>query len=424
MSAPATPRSPVPDDGPENNAMVIIGAGLAGAMAAATLRTEGFAGPVILIGGEDEIPYLRPPLSKGFLAGTETADSLPVYPNTWYEEHRVELIISDAALSFDPTAHTVTLTSGRVLTYAKLLLATGAAARQLSLPGSDLAGVQYFRTRADAVALRSELAGGGRRLVLIGSGWIGMEIAASARSLGNDVTLLGLEAVPLSNVIGAELGRVFMARHEQAGVQFRVPASAAAIKGNHDGRVTGVVTSAGENLPADLVVIAVGVLPNTALAETAGLTITNGIRTDSGLRTSAADVFAAGDVANAMHPVTGEYARSEHWANAIAGGQTAARSMLGQKAALADIPYFYTDQFDLGMEYSGYAALAKSAQLVIRGSLENHEFIAFWVLDGRVVAGMNVNVWEVQDAIKELIGSGRPVDTLRLADPKTELDTL
>ncbi|MBG0739466.1 FAD-dependent oxidoreductase [Paeniglutamicibacter antarcticus] len=404
--------------------MVIIGAGLAGATAAATLRAEGFAGPVVLIGGEDAIPYLRPPLSKGFLAGTETADSLPVYPHTWYAEHHVELIISDAAISFDATAHTVTLASGRVVTYAKLLLATGATVRRLSVPGSELAGVQYFRTRADAEALRAELAGGGRRLVLIGSGWIGMEIAASARTLGNDVTLLGLEDVPLSNAIGSELGRVFMARHEQAGVQFRLPASAAAIKGDDDGRVTSVVTSAGETLPADLVVIAVGVLPNTALAETAGLSITNGIRTDSGLHTSTADVFAAGDVANAMHPVTGEFARSEHWANAIAGGKTAARSMLGQDAALADIPYFYTDQFDLGMEYSGYAALAKSAELVIRGSLENHEFIAFWVLDRKVVAGMNVNVWDVQDAIKALIGSGRQVDTQRLADPKIALDTL
>ncbi len=424
MTETATPSSQVPDAGPETDAMVIIGAGLAGATAAATLRSEGFAGPVILIGGEDAIPYLRPPLSKGFLAGTETADSLPVYPRTWYAENRVELITSDAATSFDPTAHTVTLASGRVITYAKLLLATGAAVRPLSLPGSELAGVQYFRTREDAVALRSELAGGGRRLVLIGSGWIGMEIAASARTLGNEVTLLGLEDVPLSNAIGTELGRVFMARHEQAGVHFRLPVSAAAIKGDDDGTVTGVLTSAGETLPADLVVIAVGVLPNTALAETAGLSITNGIRTDSGLQTSAADVFAAGDVANAMHPVTGEYARSEHWANAIAGGRTAAQAMLGQDAALADIPYFYTDQFDLGMEYSGYAALTKSAELVIRGSLENREFIAFWVLDGKVVAGMNVNVWEVQDAIKELIGSGRRVDTQRLADPEIALDTL
>ncbi len=410
--------------GTGSGAMVIIGAGLTGGTAAATLRSEGFTGPVILVGAEDSAPYLRPPLSKGFLAGKDSEESLLVNPAGWYAENNVELVLSDVAVAVDPQAHTVTLASGRVLEYAKLLLATGASPRVIPLPGVELAGVQYFRTHADSVRLHTELAGGGRRLVLIGSGWIGMEVAATARGLGNDVTLLGLEEVPLSTAIGAELGRVFAGRQEEEGVHFRLPAAAGALRGDNDGRVRAVVTSTGETLPADLVVIAVGVVPNTALAEAAGLTISNGIVTDAGLRTSAEDILAAGDVANALHPVTGALARSEHWANAIAGGNTAARSMLGQDAALDQIPYFYTDQFDLGMEYSGYAALTKDAELVIRGSLEKREFIAFWVLDGKVVAGMNVNVWDVQDAIKELISSARTVDTAHLADPQIALDTM
>ena len=410
--------------GPENGAMVIIGAGLAGATAAATLREQGFTGPVLLVGEEDQVPYIRPPLSKGFLAGKDSEESLLPYPAQWYAANKVELITGQRATAISPTEHTVTLADGRTLRYAKLLLATGASPRVIPLPGLELQGVQYFRTKEDSRRLHGELAGGGRRLVLIGSGWIGMEIAATARELGNDVTLLGLEDIPLSAAIGPEIGAVFAGRHREAGVQFRLPVSAGQITGDDGGHVTAVVTSSGETLPADLVVVAVGVVPNTALAEAAGLTVSNGIQVDAGLRSSDPDIFAAGDVANALHPVTGEYARSEHWANAIAGGTVAGRSMLGQNAVLEDIPYFYTDQFDLGMEYSGYAALAKDAQLVIRGSLDNREFIAFWLRGGKVVAGMNVNVWDVQDAIKDLISSGRTVDPQRLADPDVELGDL
>nr|WP_035775450.1 FAD-dependent oxidoreductase [Arthrobacter sp. H5] len=404
--------------------MVIVGAGLAGATAAATLRAEGFGGPVILIGAEDAQPYLRPPLSKGFLAGKESEESLLPYPADWYTQNNVELILSDAATHIDPVAHTVQLTSGRSIQYSKLLLTVGASPRKLDLPGAGLGGVTTYRTKSDSQYLHTELSGGGRQLVLIGSGWIGMEVAATARELGNEVTLLGLEEVPLSAAIGSELGNVFAARHKEAGVRFLLPASVKEIKGDDDGGVTSVVTSTGEELPADLVVIAVGVTPNTGLAEAAGLTVSNGIQVDSGLRTGVEDIFAAGDVANALHPVTGEYARSEHWANAIAGGEVAAKSMLGQRAELDAIPYFYTDQFDLGMEYSGYSSIAKDAEVIIRGSLEDREFIAFWVRDGKVVAGMNVNVWDVQEVIQDLVKSGRTVDVKALADPMTELGSL
>ncbi|WP_026544574.1 FAD-dependent oxidoreductase [Arthrobacter sp. 35/47] len=407
-----------------NEAMVIVGAGLAGATAAATLREEGYAGPVVLLGAEGQVPYLRPPLSKGFLAGKESEESLLPYPEQWYRENDVELLTSDAAVSVDPASHTVALAGGRSLRYGKLLLATGAVPRRLDIPGADLEGVHYFRTKTDSQWLHSELAGGGKKLVLIGSGWIGMEVAATARELGNEVTLLGREDIPLSAAIGRDLGKVFLDRHLEAGVRFRLPSEAAEIRSDGAGRVTAVVTDTGETLPTDLVVIAVGVLPQTALAESAGLTVTNGIQVDSALRTSAEDIFAAGDVANVLHPVTRRYTRSEHWANAIAGGKVAARSMLGQNAVLDDIPYFYTDQFDLGMEYSGYGALTADAALVVRGSLESREFVAFWLLKERVVAGMNVNVWDVQEDIQELIRSERTVDRKALADPERALGSL
>ena len=419
---PSTPATPGTADA-NIPGMVIIGGGLTAATAAETLRAEGYDGPITIVADEAEIPYQRPPLSKGFLAGKEDEDALLPLPASWYPENNVTVLTGTAATALDPGAHTVTLADGSVLPYAKVLLATGAAPRRIPFPGVELAGVYTFRTKADSVALKELLSAGGHKLVMIGSGWIGMEIAATARELGNDVTLLGLEVVPLSAAIGAELGGVFVNRHQEAGVKFVLPASAAAIRGT-DGKVTAVLTTTGEVLPADIVIVAVGVVPNTALAKDAGLTINNGIEVDAALATSAEDVYAAGDVANAMHPVTGTFARSEHWANAIASGKVAAKSMLGRAAALDDIPYFYTDQFDLGMEYSGFGALTKDAELVVRGDLAKREFIAFWVLEGRVVAGMNVNIWDVQDAIKALITSRRIVDTVKLADPQTPLEEI
>ena len=416
MSESSTPS-------PADTGMVIIGGGLTGATAAETLRKEGFTGPVTIVADEPEIPYQRPPLSKGFLAGKEGEDALLPLPASWYPENNVTVLTGTAATALDTAAHTITLDNGTTLQYAKALIATGAAPRHIPFPGVDLKGVYTFRTKADSIAMKELFTGGGKNVVMIGSGWIGMEIAATATELGNKVALMGLEDVPLSVAIGNELGTVFADRHKEAGVQFVLPASAAEIQGK-DGTVTSVLTTTGVTLPADIVIVAVGVVPNVALAKDAGLTITNGIEVTSSLQTSAEDVFAAGDVANAMHPVTGAYARSEHWANAIASGKVAAKSMLGQAAVLDDIPYFYTDQFDLGMEYSGFGALTKDAEVVVRGSLEKREFVAFWVLEGRVVAGMNVNIWDVQDGIKALISSARTVDTAKLADPETPLEDI
>lgn len=405
--------------------IVIVGGGLAGATAAKSLRAEGYGGPVILLAEERHHPYLRPPLSKEYLLGKAEDEALPVVPAGWYEENGVELRLGATVTGIDPSARTVTFGDGRTLDYAALLLATGARPRRIPLPGSDLEGVSTFRTVDDCRRLRAGLAGGGRNVVMIGSGWIGMELAAAAAAYGNSVTLLGLEQVPLGAAIGPELGGFFRSLQEANGVRFRLPASAAGINGQ-SGRVTGVVTDAGEVLPADLVIIAVGVVPEVSLAGAAGIALQNGILTNASLRTSAPGVFAAGDAANALHPFTGEHHRSEHWANALNGGKVAAKSMLGQDAVMDAVPYFYTDQFDVSMEYSGFPALAAGAP-TIRGSLEGKEFLAFWQRDGRVVAGMSVN-WprsgRPQKFIKQLISERTAVSPQELADPDIPLDRL
>ncbi|MFI2563188.1 NAD(P)/FAD-dependent oxidoreductase [Paenarthrobacter sp. NPDC018779] len=408
--------------------MVIVGGGLAGATAAKTLRAEGFEGPLTLLAAEGRIPYLRPPLSKEFLLGKAEDDAVDVAPGDWYADNEVELLLDHPATALDVAAHTLTLMDGKHIDYARLLLATGAQPRHIPLPGHELEGVMTFRTYKDSVRLRSLLQEGGQRVVMVGSGWIGMELAAAARSYGNEVSLLGLEDVPLSAAIGPRLGARFQKAHEDHGVVFHLPASAASIEGR-DGRVLSVRTNTGISLPADIVVIAVGVVPDTALAEAGGLELRNGILVDASLRSSAPDVFAAGDVANALHPFTGEHHRSEHWANALNGGKTAARSMLGQDAVLDAVPYFYTDQFTLSMEYSGYPSLAANVDPVIRGSLEDDSYIAFWLRDGgqgaqQVVAGMSVNQRRVQKPIKALISGRHRVDVQSLTDPGIPLEEL
>ncbi len=403
--------------------IVIAGGGLAGATAAKTLRSEGFDGRITVVSAENEQPYLRPPLSKEFLLGKAGEDTVPVLAAGWYGENDVELLLGDPVATADPAAHTVQLGSGTELRFNKLLIATGAQPRRIPLPGSDLAGVMTFRTFNDSRRLKEELSVGGRNVVMIGSGWIGMELAAAASSYGNTVTLLGLEDVPLSMAIGPELGGFFRKLHEKHGVRFRLPASAAEIRGT-GGKASAVVTNSAEVLPAHLVMVAVGVVPDTALAETAGLDIRNGIVVDSSLRTSSPDVFAAGDVANALHPFTGDHHRSEHWSNALNGGKVAAKAMLGQDAKLDVVPYFYTDQFDVSMEYWGYPTLASGSVPAIRGTLEENSFMAFWLRDGAVVAGMSVNQQRVQKPVKALISGRIPVDVDRLTDPAVPLDQL
>jgi 3-phenylpropionate/trans-cinnamate dioxygenase ferredoxin reductase subunit len=391
--------------------IVIIGAGLAGAKAAETLREEGFTGEVVLIGAEQERPYERPPLSKGYLQGTAEVSEVYVHDEGWYAANDVRLRLGDAATRIDRQAHVVYLGSGEREPYDKLLIATGATPRPLPVDGADLDGVHYLRTLADSQALRAAFAHQGN-VVVIGAGWIGLETAAAAKQAGCRVTVLEADPAPLYRPLGAELGEIFKGVHERHGVRFRFGAQAARLRGA--GHVREVVTSAGEVFPADDVVVGIGAAPNVELGRDAGLEVASGIVTDASLRTGDPDVYAAGDVAEAASPLLGRRIRVEHWANALNQGPVAARAMLGQDVVYDEVPYFYTDQFEIGMEFSG--DIAGYDDVVYRGSADDLEFIAFWLRHGRVLAGMNVNVWDVVPDVQALIRSGRSVDVKRLTD--------
>ena len=407
----------------ETEKFVIVGAGLTGATAAKTLRAEGFTGRIRLVGSELHRPYIRPPLSKDFLAGSATRESADVEAPDWYRDNDIDLTLHTDAVTLDPQTHRLELAGTGWIDYDSLLLATGSTPRLLDIPGTDLPGVHYLRTVDQAETLRHLLADGGKRLVLIGSGWIGMEVASVARTLGNDVTVLERDPIPLATALGDELGQMFADLHAEHGVVLRPSVRVAEITGEN-GRVSGVRLDDGEIVAADLVLVGVGAVPNVELAQRAGLAVDNGVLVDAALRTSDPSVYAAGDIANAMHPLIGQRLRSEHWANALKGGAAAARSMLGQSVSYDDVPYFYTDQFDLGMEYSGYGPLTRGAFVVYRGDRRNRTFIAFWVANDRVVAGMNVNVWDVNEAVQGIIRRAHPVDAARLADETVPLEEL
>jgi NADPH-dependent 2,4-dienoyl-CoA reductase/sulfur reductase-like enzyme len=405
---------------PAQEPFVIVGGGLAGAKAAETLRTEGFDGPLVLVGEEAELPYERPPLSKGYLLGTAARESAQVHDAEWYGKQDVDLRTGVRATRLDVAAHRVELDTGE-LGYAKLLLATGSSARRLPVPGAELDGVRYLRTLADSDRLLADLSGGGRQVVIIGAGWIGLEVAAAARHHGNSVTIVEPQPTPLHAVLGSRMGAVFARLHRDHDVDLFTDTTVREFRGA-DGRVTAVVTDHHAGLPADVVVVGVGAAPNIGLAAAAGLEVDNGIVADHALRASAPDVFTAGDVASAFHRLYGRYVRVEHWANALNGGPAAARSMLGQDVSYDRVPYFFTDQYDLGMEYSGLAGPGDT--VVCRGNPDDGAFIAFWMADGRVTAGMNVNVWDVTEPIQQLIRSHREVQAARLADPDTPLEML
>jgi 3-phenylpropionate/trans-cinnamate dioxygenase ferredoxin reductase subunit len=397
----------------------IVGGGLAGAKAAETLRAEGFDGEVILFGDEREVPYERPPLSKGYLLGQDARDKAQVHPAEWYKDHNVDLRIGVTVTRVDPESHTLSYEGGTV-TYDKLLLTTGSSPRQLSIPGADLDGVFYLRQLTHADALRAAFKRGAR-VVIVGAGWIGLETAAAARTAEASVTVLEPQETALQPVLGPELGAKFAKLHTDHGVEFRFGESAAEFHGDAGHRVGSVVTSSGKTLPADVVVVGIGVTPNDELASAAGLAVEGGVLTDAALRTSDPDIFAAGDVANSEHPLLGRRIRVEHWSNALNGGPAAAKSMLGQAVTYDRVPYFFSDQYDLGMECSGLPSPGTYDQVVYRGDADGLEFIAFWLSGGKLVAGMNVNVWDVTDDIQSLIRSGRPLDTSRLTNPDIPL---
>ena len=398
---------------------VIVGASLAGAKAAETLRHEGFEGRVVLVCAEDERPYERPPLSKDYLRGEAGRERVYVHDEDFYAEHDIELCLGRAAVDMNASLREVALDDGERLRYDRLLLATGAEPRRLAIPGGDLDGVHYLRSVEDADGLRERLDRGGA-VVVVGAGWIGAEVAASARQRGLEVTLVAPEAVPLERVLGREVGGVYRDIHTDHGVRMLLGTRVEAFEG--DGAVERVRTSDGRHLDCDFVVAGIGVQPRTQLAARAGLSIGDGVLVDEHLQTSAPGVFAAGDGAGAQHPFYRERIRVEHWANALRQGPAAACNMLGAAEPYDGLPYFFSDQYEVGMEYSGFARTWD--RVVFRGDATGREFIAFWLAGDRVQAGMNVGVWDVVDPIQRLIRDRVAVDDWRLSDPDVPLEQL
>ncbi|WP_338773011.1 FAD-dependent oxidoreductase [Nocardia vulneris] len=404
---------------------VIVGGGLAAAKLAEALRANDFPGSVTVIGAEEHLPYERPPLSKEHLLGKKALAEFTVDPAQWYRDHNVDLRLGTTVTGLDPAAKTVELPDGSTVAYDKLALATGSTPRTLSIPGADAPNVYTLRTINDSDTLIELFASAAQRIVIIGAGWIGLEVAAAARTAGVEVTIVESAEQPLLGALGPEMGAVFAELHRSHGVDLRLGAKISEIttrEGIATDLATGVKLDDGSTIEAEAVLVAVGAEPNVELAEAAGLAVDGGVLVDEHLVTSDADIVAVGDIAAQQHPVLGSRIRVEHWANALNQPAVAAATMLGKQASYDRLPYFFTDQYDLGMEYTGYAAPGAYARVVTRGDVAGREFVAFW-LDGddRVLAGMNVNVWDVTDRIKELILNGAPADPDALADTSKPL---
>jgi 3-phenylpropionate/trans-cinnamate dioxygenase ferredoxin reductase subunit len=403
-----------------HSTFVIIGAGLAGAKAAEALREEGFDGSILLLGEETAPPYERPPLSKDYLQGKVNREEVFVHESGWYTRHDIDLRLDTPARAIDRDRHEVLLAHNERLGYDKLLLAAGASPRRLAISGAESERVFYLRRLEDSERIRDTLHGISR-VAIIGAGWIGLEVAAAARAADVAVTMVEIGTMPLLRVFGPQVAPVFADLHRGHGVNLRLGVGVEEIT-SEGGIATGLRLADGTRIMSDAVIVGVGAAPNTQLATDAELEVTDGVVVDASLCTSDPDIYAAGDIARAFHPLIGQHIRVEHWANALNQPVTAARAMLGDDTAAYDrMPYFYTDQYDLGMEYTGYVEPDGYDHVVIRGDLAKCEFIAFWMRSDRVLAGMNVNVWEVTDAIQQLIRNGKPIDTSRLVNPSVPL---
>ncbi|WHU47161.1 FAD-dependent oxidoreductase [Gordonia sp. L191] len=403
-------------------AVVIVGGGLAGAKTAEALREQDFDGDVVLIGAEDHLPYERPPLSKEFLAGTKQPVEFTVHDADWYRDNNIDLRPGTTVERVDTDAKQVVLPDGSTVAYDKLVLATGSSSRHLNLPGEDAAHVHHLRTLDEATALGDDI-GPGRRLAIIGGGWIGLEVAASARQRGAEVTVAEVGELPLLSVMGREVAQVFADLHREHGIDLRTGVQVQEIL-ETEGFATGIRFGDGTTVDADAVLVAAGAVPALGPAESAGLDIDGGgVLVDAGLRSSNPDVFVVGDIANAEHPVLRRRVRTEHWANALNQPAVAVTNLLGGAAEYDNLPYFFTDQYDLGMEYAGLAGADDT--VVLRGDVAAREFVALWVSDdARVLAGMQVNIWDQLDDIKALITAGRPIDLDRAADADVPLTQL
>jgi 3-phenylpropionate/trans-cinnamate dioxygenase ferredoxin reductase subunit len=395
---------------------VVVGASLAGARAVEAMRDAGAGGRMVLIGEEQDLPYERPELSKGYLAGQKERAELPVLEDGWYAEHDVELMLGRTVTAIDRAGSSVLLDGGERIGYDQLLLATGSAVRPLNLPGADLPGVLYLRRVADSDAIRAAIATG-RPMLVIGGGWIGLEVAAVARSAGVEVTLLEVGPTPLAGVVGPEVGERFATLHREHGVRVLTGVGVRRLVGGS--AVTGVELEDGAVIPAEVVVAGVGVRPRTELAEAAGLPVDGGVLVDSRLRTADPAIWAAGDIAAAENPWIGGRLRVEHFANANDQGALAGRIMAGADEEWAQPPFFWSDQYDVGLEYRGWAD-PRTARLVTREAGDGG-WLAFW-LDGedRVSAALHVNRWDDADTIDVLVRERAAVDPARLADPQID----
>lgn len=401
---------------------IIVGAGQAGAKAAQALRREGHPGLITLIGAEADAPYSRPPLSKEYLLGTAERSSIDILANGWYEARDVDLRLDTRVIDLDPEHHRVTLSTGEHLGYEKLLLATGSRVRRLKVPGASLEGVLYMHTVSDSDKIRRILRTASR-VAIIGGGWIGLESAAAARAHGVAVSVLEACKLPLLQALGPEVAQHFAALHVSHGVDMRCEVEVSELTGV-GGRVTGVTLADGTHIDADAVIVGIGVTPRTELAEAAGLAVDNGVLVDASLRTSHPDIYAAGDIAAAWHPLLGRRVRVEHWTNASWQPRVAARGMLGLEAVYDRLPHFFSDQYDLSMEYTGYVGAEGYDQVVFRGDPESQAYIAFWLRNNRLLAGMSVNTPGVVRDITSLIGSGRHISVAQLADSTQSLRLL
>ena len=393
-------------EGAHPRRIVIVGASLAGASAAVTLRELGYTGELRLVGEEDALPYERPPLSKAVLIGAADEPDW-VRDEAFYADQQIELLRGTTVTRIDRDRHVV-VAGGTELPYDKLVLATGSTPRRLQVPGADLDGVRTLRTLPDSLALRERFTPGAR-VVVVGAGWIGCESAAAARQRGASVTVVEPLTQPLLRVAGERVGATFATLHREHDVDLRLGTTVVGF-GGEGGRVSEVRLPDGVTLPADTVVVGIGVLPNTALADAAGLELAEGgVAVDATLQTSDPDIYAVGDIAAHDHPRYGRRVRVEHWANAKDQGEHVAGNLLGAAAAYEKRPFFFSDQYDLGCEYRGLADPGRD-RLVVRGDLEQREFIAFWLRDGAVAAALNVNLWDDGDALQDLVDSGRSVD--------------
>ncbi len=376
--------------------IVVVGGGLAAGRAVMELRESGHDGEVVLFAGEPEVPYERPPLSKGYLQGQDSRESTHVQPLEWYAENHVDLRLDEPVTSIDLEGRTVS-SRGGVTSFYRLLIVTGARPRTLDLSSTEDIDVRYLRTLEDSTALRERL-GPDHHLLVLGGGWIGMEVAASARTLGATVTVVEPAELPLLAVLGPEVAARFAKAHREHGVDLRL--------GTGLDRLEGGVAHLqdGSRVEPDTVLVGVGAVPNDELARAAGLDVDNGILVDAGLRSSHPAVLAAGDVASALHPVLGQRIRVEHWQNAISQGRAAAHALLGEPVSYADLPYFFSDQYDLGMEFFGHAEGAGDVRLV-PGDTED-SFSCSWHREGRLVAAMHVNQWDRSDELREQVAQG------------------